>query len=704
MMGHTDKRLVLPALLWLAIVGRATAQQAELIAVLRSDAPLEEKSAACRQLARIATKDAVPALASLLGEERLSHMARYALEPIADPSVDQALREALGQLQGRPRLGVIGSLGVRRDAQAVDPLTALLTGPDQAAARAAARALGRIGTPAAATALQDAVPQASDQTRLAVCEGLLRCAEALAAEGQSTVSQTIYDQLRSLQAAPSQVRAAALRGAILSRGEQGMPLLLEAIRGPDDALAAAAVRSAMELSAAEATSALAAELPKLSADRQALLIPALAARGGPRVLPAVLQAAQSDNTQLRILALRTLKRVGDASSVPVLLDAAVNGEPGISGAAMESLESLQDEAVDDRIAEQLTQASGKTRLVLIELATRRRTAAAAEALWQAAGDPDPTVRAAALAGLGAVLETDQLPKLVAQLQQTREPGEAKALDKAIADVCLRAADREAAAAQVVQVLPAVDQPVKARILETLRTVGGTNALQAVATAARSDNEQLRDAAFRVLGRWKSVDAAPVLLQLHNAIDDQRLRARAMRAYIRIARQFDMPAARRAAMCRTVLETADRDIEKRLVLEVLLRYPSEQMEAIARQAAEIPALKNQAQLVLMGMTNKGINRAELGKALAEAGQQPVELEILKATYGAGQKTKDVTEKLRQLAKNYRIIFLPAASYNESFGGDPAPGIVKQLRVEYRINGKKAQVALGENAPVVLPMPK
>ena len=174
----------------------------------------------------------------------------------------------------------------------------------------------------------------------------------------------------------------------------------------------------------------------------------------------------------------------------------------------------------------------------------------------------------------------------------------------------------------------------------------------------------------MLGQWNSVDAAPVLLDLHNAVSDERLKARAIRAYIRIARQFDMPADRRAAMCRTALETADRDEDKRLVLEVLLRYPSDEMQAIALEAAKVPALKDEAMLVVMGMASKGINRAELGKALAQAGHQPVQLEIIKAEYGAGDKTKDVTAILRQYAKNYRIIFLPSASYNESFGGDPA----------------------------------
>ena len=90
-MEENPKYLVLTAALLAAIAAHAFAQEAELLAVLRSDARVQEKSAACRQLARIATKEAVPALAALLGDEKLSHMARYALETIRDPSVDDAL-------------------------------------------------------------------------------------------------------------------------------------------------------------------------------------------------------------------------------------------------------------------------------------------------------------------------------------------------------------------------------------------------------------------------------------------------------------------------------------------------------------------------------------------------------------------------------------------------------------------------------------
>ena len=359
---------------------------------------MEEKSAACRQLARVATKESVPALASLLGDEKLSHMARYALETIPDPLVDDALRDALGKVHGRPRLGVIGSLGAGRDAKAVDALAGLLRGDDADAALAAARALGNIGTFAAAKALEDALPGALRSKLLAVGEGLLRCAEALSGQGQGAQSRAIYDRLRGLTQAPAQLRAASIRARSSLAGRPAFPcwrkpFVVRTTPSPPPPCAA------MELPGTEVTEALLRELPKAPSPRRGLLILAVADRGDARALPAVLQAAQSGDGQLRILALRALKRVGDASCFPTLLDVAVEGDGDVSQAAMEAIEFLQDKAVNDQVATRLSHAKGRTRRALMELARRRHVAAAAPALWLAADDKDPAVRAAALAGL-----------------------------------------------------------------------------------------------------------------------------------------------------------------------------------------------------------------------------------------------------------------------------------------------------------------
>ena len=100
----------------------ADSKERQLLAVLESNAPRAEKAITCKHLAVHGTKDAVPALAALLPDEQLTSWARIALEAIPDPAAAAALRRALGELKGRVLVGVINSIGVRRDAEAVDGL------------------------------------------------------------------------------------------------------------------------------------------------------------------------------------------------------------------------------------------------------------------------------------------------------------------------------------------------------------------------------------------------------------------------------------------------------------------------------------------------------------------------------------------------------------------------------------------------------
>src|SRR5208337_3735403 len=172
-------------------------QEAKLIAVLKSDAPRKAKADACRELGRLGTREAVAPLAALLCDPDLSHMARYGLEPIPDPAVDIALREALDKVTGRLLVGVIGSIGMRHDPKAVPALIKRVSDGDHEVARAAARSLGEIGTLAAAAALEKALPNAPEANRLAICEGLFRCADSLRAQGQQIDAVKIYEQLRT---------------------------------------------------------------------------------------------------------------------------------------------------------------------------------------------------------------------------------------------------------------------------------------------------------------------------------------------------------------------------------------------------------------------------------------------------------------------------------------------------------------------------
>ncbi len=201
--------------------------------------------------------------AALLANEQYAHYARFALQPIPDAAVDAAFRQALNQLSGKLLVGVINSIGVRKDIQAVEALTAKLGDQDLEVVAAAAAALGAIADPPAATALKAALQQATDANGQAVARGCLLCAENLNEAGSRDEAIAMYDLVWAAKA-PKSEQMAGLRGAILARQGDGIELVIEQLKGSDAAAADIALRAAREIAGPEVRAALRTSCGSLS--------------------------------------------------------------------------------------------------------------------------------------------------------------------------------------------------------------------------------------------------------------------------------------------------------------------------------------------------------------------------------------------------------------------------------------------------------
>jgi HEAT repeat protein len=201
----------------------ATMDAAGLIAILKNPGSSDfQKAKACQRTGELAAKEAVPVLASLLANERLSTYARYGLEPIADSSVDDALRAALTKLKGDQLIGVINSIGKRRDAKANSALVKMMYGSDVDLARAAASALGHIGGAASAKELQAAMGKTTGMLKMAVADASLICAERLLADGQRDQAMALYAFLSGPNV-PKAARLAAMSGVIREETSTSRP-------------------------------------------------------------------------------------------------------------------------------------------------------------------------------------------------------------------------------------------------------------------------------------------------------------------------------------------------------------------------------------------------------------------------------------------------------------------------------------------------
>lgn len=202
-----------------------------LIRIVKDSGASEfQRSKASVRLGELGAKEAVPALAALLSDERLSTYARYGLEPIADPSAAEALRSAATKLKGNLQIGAINSIGHRREEASIPMLSKMLSdgalkfmqGQEMPLATAIIAAIGNIGGPTASIVLQSAMSKAPVVAKPAIADAMLVCAERLLTSGKRDPAMALYASLSS-PGVPKPARLAAMSGIIREETSIGRP-------------------------------------------------------------------------------------------------------------------------------------------------------------------------------------------------------------------------------------------------------------------------------------------------------------------------------------------------------------------------------------------------------------------------------------------------------------------------------------------------
>lgn len=617
----------------------AQAETANCIKIIQSaDVSDNDKAIAFKRLAVFGTKYAVPALAPILEDAKWAHYARYSLEPLPDPSVDETFRAALDKLQGKLLIGVINSIGVRQDPEAVDALATLLERDDEIVAAATA-ALGKIATKEAVAILKEQLAQTKGELKIQVADACLACADQLLAGGDKAAALDLLDTVRKADV-PLFVIEAATQNAILAQGSDGIALLVEQLKSDNAALRGVSLRAARLIEGEAVAKALLGLLDEVPADQQAKLLTAMADRGDASALPAVVKAAGSDVKELRLAAIEALVALGGADNVALLLDAAGDEDEDVAAAAKKVLIAMPGDDVDAAVVAAVADSQGKALALAIDAAGERRIMAAAAALQKAAKSSDTGIQLAAVEALGKTVGLDELPGLIERLVNAKNEEEKAVAGQAVKDTVIRMPDEDACAAKIGECMDDAPAEVKVFLMERLLDISGQSALQAVVAMARSNDEAMKDNATRILGSWVSADAAPELFELAKDLKDNKYKIRALRGYIRIARQLNPSEEDRMKICANTLAIAERVDEKKLVLEVLGRYPSATALNIAVSAADHDEIREEACQRALAIADRII---ESDKA-AVAAAMPKVIEKTKSA-GRAAKAKELLNRAK-----------------------------------------------------------
>ena len=565
-----------------------------LLEVLQSDATLAGKQFVCRQLSISGTEEAVPTLAAMLTDAATSDMARYALERIPGAAADEAFRKALPKARGEVTVGIINSLGQRRDSQSVTALRSLVYDANAATAMAAVAALGRIADPQATEALAEASGKTTGKLRRLVLDSYLKCADQLVAQGEQPPAKAIYRQLY-VPGEPVPVRAAALTGMVLAEAGNAAEEIVNVLRGGDPDMEPVAIGLVREIPRTQSIMALAGELASLSVAGQVQLLAALADRDDPACRDAVLAATESDKADVRIAALKALAMLGNDSTVPLLAQAAASGSATEREVARGSLNRLRGPETNTAIIAGIPQADPKVKAELVRSAGERRIYSAVETLLKTAKDSDRDVRIESIKALRLVADPDELPALIDLLIQAPDDAERQEAENTVVAVAHKIARKDRQAKAVLDALrPVKDTVVRGSLLQVLANIGDSKALPVLRKALKDRDDEIKLAAIRSLSNWPTAEPLADLLNVARTSENEIHRVLALRGHIRlIGLDSDRSEAETLKLYQEAMDLASAVSEKKMVLSELTNMRTVAALEMAADCLDDSALQQEA---------------------------------------------------------------------------------------------------------------
>ena len=565
------------------------------ITILRSDAALFDKAAACRELALIGTERSVDTLSALLCDETLGDYARLAMESIDDPSVDRAFRKALDECKGKTLAGVVNSIGVRRDAKAVSKLSKLALDPASGVSAQAIAALGRIATSKAIETNLHVMKTGSETLRSVAANACLASAEHLLDLNKRPHAIDLYVAVGKANV-PKHLHAAAVYGEIIARRSDGLPLLIKHLRNDDLAMVEIALRAGRELPGSEVSRELANQLPKLSPKLQVLLIKAIVDRKDSGVLKSIQALAVSDSPEVRAESLKVLGRIGDVSSAQVLLKASASDDSEAQ-IAHRSLRILNSDGVDEAIIQYMKKTSSDAKADLIDVLADRNAVIAVDPVLAATKDKDAKVQRAAFKALGSLASPEYLSRVVSLVGSLNNEASRKDAERAVVYIVAKIPDKSMRAGTVIKVLER-EKNIETRcsFIRILGGIAGDKAFEAISASLQDENERIRDTSVRAIAAWQDTQALDTLLAIFENSSNRTHRVLALRSYIRlIGKDKQTDAVKKTEIYGQLIKQVNDAAEKKSILGGLASLPHPSALTIVTKYLTDPQVKDEAML-------------------------------------------------------------------------------------------------------------
>jgi len=603
---------------------------ARLAALLDDGTTFAGRQFICMQLRLVGGAAEVPLLAKWLNRSEDAENARLALADIPCEESLVPLRQALDTSQGRALIGVIGSLAARNDRASVPAFVRLLDDSDREVASAAASALERFGAEGL-----DALLQTKDSP--AVATALIGVANKLVDQGNAEEAAKLFSALADADC-PVGLRRAAFQGQLrVLSPEQRKQTIAEWFFEDDSAKNDIAAFHLTELPDA-VFDELYANIGKMSVRSRIVFFETAAERKGEQLLESLLETLESSDASERLTALRMIGKLGDASTIPVLIAALAKDEAS-QDTAREALIRFPVPTVGPQLLDALRQPAARNSAIDVIVAMKYYDAI------------DPMIRIvrnetdadSVIVGLGRLCDPDDidLPRLLELYFACRPATKREKVERAIVVVCEKEPDPVVRADKLMAILErrngGLSEQVLIDALPLLGKVGNPRVAEMIQPLLHGQDPVLQQAAIRALCNWPNADFLDDLWKIASEHPSTQYRQWALRAFIRVATlKSDRPESETLAMLKNAMSIAVNASDRQWCLSRAATIRTMESADWAASFLDDPVLSQTACTVIVELAHHRFLREP-----NKAGFEPVLLKVEQTA-----KDKDIVDRARK----------------------------------------------------------
>jgi len=537
--------------------------ESALLAAIEKASDKEVKAFFIRRLQYCGSSESVVVLGKSLNSGDLYAPALAALESIGTKEAGAVILKLITDKKDLQQLAMVKTIGVLKYQPAETYLIDLTKSAKGELLKHTFAALANICGKASLTTFEaSALTAAYAPDAAETMVSYLHYAKRLAEQGETGLSNQLCSNVMKNCIKDNQLiyRSEAL--AVPGFGTND--LFLSEIKSTNKAYRNAVLNNASVQMTSQNVQSWISVLKKAPAETKSEILHFLAKRSEPEVLQkAILPALNAKEEMVRLEAIRSLALNQKSKAVPVLIEQLKKAKNANETAEIEqALKNTASVKECGLLMAQLGKMNDAGKVVLINVLGARRATDSYPMIKQQSLSANTEISAAAFTALQNVSKAENTADLIGTLKQTSDKKAISNLQNAL--IAIYSGSEKPDADMVLKEISS--EGMTEKLIPVLSSLNDPKALKTVVDLLKSTKPGEREAAFVSISNWKDAKAAPHLFQVLTNADMKQFRANALKSYIRITLESDLPDDQKLLMLEKLMPECSGNQEKRAVIQ------------------------------------------------------------------------------------------------------------------------------------------